>query len=202
MQHNIVFLRHAQSAANAGLPTTNHSTGPLTSLGEEQARIFASKLDFAPELLVVSSFKRAIDTAEPIRRRFPAAEYLVRPKLHEFTYLSPSRFNGSDASQREAAVRSFWDRMDPHFGEEDAESFAGFLERVRTELDFLAALPAQPTLVVSHSHFIHMAALLADKPELPLSALMPHYIETWRRTSLDNVATLTLDLSDWNATSS
>jgi broad specificity phosphatase PhoE len=56
------LIRHAQSAANAGLSTTAPDTIPPTDLGRLQAQALADSMTSVPDLIVASSFERAIDT--------------------------------------------------------------------------------------------------------------------------------------------
>lgn len=53
------FIRHVESSANAGLPTTDPGTTPLTSKGKSQAEALAKTIDKRPELLVVTPYLRA-----------------------------------------------------------------------------------------------------------------------------------------------
>ena len=125
MAGRITFLRHAESAANAGLKTASNAEGPLSDKGYAQAAAFAERMAKPPDLLLVSPFRRTLETAAPIRERFPSLPCEVRDGLHEFVYLSPARFNGTDASQRAPAIADYWAAMDPRRCDgPDAESFA------------------------------------------------------------------------------
>ena len=61
------LVRHGQSASNAGLPAVGHGEVPLTALGREQAREVARRVDRQPDLLIVSPFLRAQETAAPMQ---------------------------------------------------------------------------------------------------------------------------------------
>ncbi|WP_414908320.1 phosphoglycerate mutase family protein [Pseudomonas sp. IT-P253] len=65
------LIRHAESAANAGLATTAPDSIPLTEKGQLQARAFAESITSAPDLIISSPFERAIATALPATERFP-----------------------------------------------------------------------------------------------------------------------------------
>jgi broad specificity phosphatase PhoE len=93
------LIRHAESAANAGLATTAPDTIPLTEKGLMQAWALADSITSAPDLIISSPFERAITTALPTVKRFPHAPFELWP-VEEFTYLSPNRV---DAAYRSIA---------------------------------------------------------------------------------------------------
>ena len=84
------LIRHAESAANAGLATTAPDSIPLTEKGQLQARAIADSITSAPDLIISSPFERAIATALPTTERFPHVPFETWP-VEEFTYLSPNR---------------------------------------------------------------------------------------------------------------
>lgn len=65
------LVRHAQSAANAGLATTSPDSIPLTELGHSQAQILADHIASPPGLIISSPFECAIHTALPLANRYP-----------------------------------------------------------------------------------------------------------------------------------
>ena len=100
MQTMIVqWLRHAESEGNAGLKTSSPETIALTSRGKEDATVFAAAMDQAPNMVVVSSFRRARETAMPILSRFQGAGQVTLP-VHEFTYLCPERCRATSFDDR------------------------------------------------------------------------------------------------------
>ena len=60
---NVRLIRHGESAANAGEPTRDHASIPLTAKGLEQARAVAQSITSAPGLILASPFLRAQATA-------------------------------------------------------------------------------------------------------------------------------------------
>ncbi|WP_110970642.1 histidine phosphatase family protein [Pseudomonas huaxiensis] len=157
---HVRLIRHAESAANAGLVTTDPDTIPLTEKGHQQAAALAASLDSAPELIVYSPFDRARLTAQPIIQRFPDVPTATWP-VEEFTYLSPRRFNGSTQAQRKPQADGYWAQGDAAFRDgEDAESFRQLLDRAQVLLDRLARHEAEDILVVSHGQFIRAVAWL------------------------------------------
>ncbi len=147
------LIRHGQSASNAGLPAAGFGEVPLTALGRRQAHDVADRIERQPDLLVVSSFLRAIETAEPIRARWPLSPCETWP-IHELTYLSPARCRGMIAETRRPLVEAYWRRCDPDYRDgPDAESFRSFMTRL---LDFhrrLLSLDGDFVVVVGHGQF-------------------------------------------------
>src|SRR5262245_35693468 len=66
-------------------PTDGPETARLTVIGERQAQAIAASFDAAPELIVVSSFRRARETAAATHARFPGARLEVW-SVEEFHY--------------------------------------------------------------------------------------------------------------------
>lgn len=93
------LIRHAQSAANAGLATTDPHEIPLTELGRLQAQDFAARITSSPDLIISSRFKRAIHTVQPTALRFPNVPVEMWA-VEEFTYLSPNGFVASTQEER------------------------------------------------------------------------------------------------------
>jgi broad specificity phosphatase PhoE len=122
-------------------------------VGRQQARDVADRVPRQPDLLIVSSFLRAADTAEPIRARWPLLRCETWP-IHELTYLSPARCRGTTAETRRPLVDAYWQRCDPDYRDgPDAESFRSFMTRL---LDFhrrLLALEGDFVIVVGHGQF-------------------------------------------------
>jgi broad specificity phosphatase PhoE len=102
MDKKILLIRHAESAANAGLATVSPDSIPLTEKGIEQARLLANFLADAPALIVVSPFLRARQTAAPLIERFLNAE-VENWEVQEFTYLSKTRCGHSGVAHAKAS---------------------------------------------------------------------------------------------------
>lgn len=154
------LVRHAQSAANAGLSTTAPDTIPLTDLGRLQAQALADSMTSVPDLIVVSSFERARDTAIPTAERYPNVPFEIWD-VEEFTYLSPERFAGTTQADRKPMVDSYWSAGDQLLIDgPGAESFVELLERAKTMLDQLAHSDVMSVLIFSHGQFIRAVAWL------------------------------------------
>ena len=162
----VVWIRHGESTANAGLATDNPAGIELTEKGWEQARAVAAAWDEAPALIVVSPFLRTQQTAQPMRERFPAVP-VDEWAIEEFTYLEPSRWNGSTSQDRRATVRAYWESNDPEYRDgPGAESVTDLLARADAALRKLEGLAERIPLVVlfSHSQLMHAAQIQAMQP--------------------------------------
>ena len=147
------LIRHGQSAANAGLPTTGYGEVPLTPLGQQQAREVADRIARQPDLLITSAFLRARETAEPIRARWPQTRCETWP-IQELTYLSPARCRGTTVESRQPWVEDYWRRSDPDYRDgPDAESFRSFVSRLSDFHWRLLALDDGFVVVVGHGQF-------------------------------------------------
>ena len=146
-----IFIRHGQSTGNAGIPAHDLSLLELTELGWRQSREVAAGWTETPSLIVTSPYLRTQQTAVATIARFPNVPVEVW-SIQEFTYLQPSRWNGTRSSERMPHIERYWAEADPEYCDgEGAESFSTLLERVQAALDRLAAL-AEDTLVYIFSH--------------------------------------------------
>lgn len=124
------FIRHGESESNAGLATTGTAQVKLTELGHEQARKVCAAFSKAPDLIVTSSYTRAMQTAQYTMERFPQVPVKTW-ETHEFSYLS--RLGTSTIAERRPRARAYWERNDPTYIDGiDAESFEHFIGRIRT----------------------------------------------------------------------
>jgi len=149
----IWLIRHGQSTANAGLPSIGYEEVPLTALGHRQAQELASRVERQPDLLIVSPFLRAKETAAPIRERWPGSPCEVWP-IQELTYLSPERCRGTTPEIRKPWIEAYWRRCDPEYRDgPDAESFAAFMTRLRDFHRRLSAVDGGFVVAVGHGQF-------------------------------------------------
>jgi len=155
------LVRHGQSTANAGVATADNAEAPLTDLGIAQADAVAARVDRQPDLLIVSPYRRARATAEPIAARWPNARREIWP-IAELNYLSPERCANTTARSRKPLADDYWRRCDPAYIDgPGAESFAQFMNRVRTFHDRLLELSEGFVVAVGHGQFFR-AFLLAS----------------------------------------
>jgi broad specificity phosphatase PhoE len=151
----ILFVRHAESLSNAGGVTMPHAAIPLSEKGMAQAVALADLLPASPVAVLVSGMARTRQTAMPYCLRFG-----VKPQEHagldEFSVIDATLIAGMDGEQRRQFVRRYWDHPDPHrrWGE-GADTFAGFVERVRS---FIAQLDgiADSSVIFGHGIWLIM----------------------------------------------
>ncbi len=180
------LVRHGESAANAGIATTDPATIPLTLAGCDQAQRVAAVLPQRPDLIVVSAYLRTQQTAEPTMRRFPEVPVETWP-VQEFTYLSPSRCIDTTAEQRQPVVEAYWHRCDPdHDDGPGAESFSAMLGRVRDLQDRLARHPAGCIAVFTHGQVMQALRLLDMHPTMGDRELMARFLEFNRQSPVHN----------------
>lgn len=148
------LIRHGESESNAGLPTADSASTPLTPRGFEQAERLVQVFEEPPELLVVSSYLRSQQTAAPIIRRFPAVPQAVWP-VQEFTYLARPPGQPTTPQQRKPRVEAFWHRSDPYYRDGGwAESFADLMERLQHVLRLLHEQESGFIAVITHGLFM------------------------------------------------
>jgi broad specificity phosphatase PhoE len=162
-----IFIRHGQSTGNAGLTCSNLALLELTELGGQQSREVAASWTETPDLIVTSPYLRTQQTAAATIARFPNVPVEIWP-IQEFTYLQPSRWNGTLSSERMPTIERYWNEADPEFCDGDgAESYATMLDRARATLDRLEALPAEVLVYVfSHGQFIQAVRSIVVDSEL------------------------------------
>lgn len=108
----IYFVRHGQSTANAGGVTMAHAEIPLSELGRRQAALVAELLDVEPNLLLSSTYVRAIETARPFSDK-AGCPITPHPLLHEFSALDAGLIAGMVTAQRRPLANAFWGAADP-----------------------------------------------------------------------------------------
>ena len=157
----VILVRHGESAANAGLPTYDPASIPLTDTGRLQAVQLAEKMTITPDLIIVSPYLRAQQTAGPMIKRFPQARVECWPEVREFTYLAPASCKGTTTQERKERVNAYWQAGDPYYVDGDgAESFSQFMRRVDTAIQKLKNEEARTIVVFTHGQF--MRALDAE----------------------------------------
>jgi broad specificity phosphatase PhoE len=163
MMKLVRLIRHGESAANAGAPTQDHASIPLTEHGDQQAREVAFSFANTPDLIVTSLFSRALATASYTAAEFPSVPMETWP-VQEFTYREPARCVNTTVAQRRDWVTEYWNQADPSSVDGDgAESFLEFVSRAQAFLGRLAAHPAKDIVVFSHGQFINAVAWLIER---------------------------------------
>lgn len=177
------LIRHGESAANAGAPTQDHASIPLTKHGVDQARRVALSLGKAPHLIITSPFSRAMATAQFMASAFPVVPVETWP-TQEFTYLDPARCVNTTVAQRRDWVREYWNQANPLFVDGDgAESFIEFVSWAQSFLERLEAHPAKDIVVFSHGQFINAVAWLIERQPTVINS---HAMIDWREYEIAN----------------
>lgn len=177
------FVRHGESAANAGTATSDPAWIPLTEKGWAQARAVAESFAHPPGLIVTSPYERAADTAKPTIERFPGVAVEIWP-AEEFTYLSPARCANTTAAERKPWVDSYWLSADPEFTDgPGTESFAGLIQRARECLRRLHGMTGT-VVVFGHGQFMQAVRwLITESPERIDAEVM----RAFRKFDLENI---------------
>lgn len=157
------FIRHAESVANAGGRTREAPSYPLSALGFRQAEQLAGSLAAEPDLIVVSPYVRARQTAEFAIRRFPNARTEEWP-VQEVQYLDPALCVDTTQDERSILSDAYWERCDPHFAAPGAESFSGFIARIADSLHRLSLRAECSTFVFCHGRVMDAVAWLSLSP--------------------------------------
>ena len=156
-----ILIRHGQSTGNAGIPCHDLTLLELTELGWRQSREVAASWTEAPDLIVTSPYLRTQQTAAATIERFPEVPVEVWP-VQEFTYLQPSRWNGTLSSERMPYIERYWAEADPEFCDGDgAESFSTLMKRAQGALDRLVFSPDQEFGLRLQSRPVHPGRAIA-----------------------------------------
>lgn len=97
--------------------------------------------------------------------------------MEEFTYLEPSRWNGTASEQRLPFIEAYWDRGDPSYCDgPGAENFDRLLGRVDRTLARLANLPPDALVYAfSHGQFMQTMRVLLLYPQWSAKEKMAHF---------------------------
>ncbi len=148
----VLFIRHGESEANAGFPTSDPASIALTLRGFEQANFVSDLIDIKPDLVITSSYIRTQQTAEPFLKKHPNIKTEIWP-IHEFDFLSPKECMNTTVEQRKPWVKSFWDKCETDYNHgEDSESFGDFKSRVLASIKRLEEVEEENIIVFAHGH--------------------------------------------------
>jgi 2,3-bisphosphoglycerate-dependent phosphoglycerate mutase len=148
------FIRHGESVSNANLPTAHPANSEMTAQGWQESEKIAQAFTHQPDLIVISPYIRAQQTAEPTLKRFSAVPMTSWP-VHEFTYLDAHHYDGTTGSERWPVAMTYWERNDPYYRDgPQAETFAELVERVWDTIERLRQSDAQFVAIFSHGLFI------------------------------------------------
>jgi probable phosphoglycerate mutase len=191
---HVWFIRHGESAANAGAATNDPATIPLTVNGVAQAEHVSTLFNHQPTLIVTSPFLRTRQTANPTIRRFPAAAVEVW-QVQEFTYLSPATCANTTAAERRPRVAAYWERCDPDYVDgPGAESFSQLVARSSETIKKIRSTSMEFAAIFTHGQFIQITKLLLQRDCTDSSILMRDFGEIDRCDPIANGSILGLDL--------
>jgi 2,3-bisphosphoglycerate-dependent phosphoglycerate mutase len=191
----IFLVRHGQSVANAGGVPADHITNPLTELGHAQAKALAERLDCTPTLFLHSPFLRTRQTAEPTLQRFPDVPVEEWP-IHEFTYLEPTRHNGTSEAQQMPHILKYWENLDPSYLDgPGAETFTQFLDRARSAIQHLAQIaPGGCVVIFTHGFMMQAIRLLLLFPDAADAELMRNFRRFHSNHFIENTEVLEFEV--------
>lgn len=148
------FIRHGESQSNVGLSSKTDQSTPLTSRGELQSHYIAESIVHPPDLIVISPYLRAIQTAEPTLLKFPQIPKQTWP-IQEFSYLSHQQYNNTNSKQRGLLSRSYFKQADPNLILGDGgESFNHFIQRIENCLTRISSLENNRIIFFGHGWFM------------------------------------------------
>lgn len=172
----VIFVRHGESTGNAGVPAFDLSKLELTAAGHAQAAAAAANWRDRPDLIALSPYLRTHLTARPTIERYPDVPVEVLP-MEEFTYLEPSRWNGTSRTERLPHIEAFWGTADPAYCDgPGAESFDTLLNRVDRALRRLETLPPNALVYAfSHGQFMQAVRVTLSYPTWTARQKMAHF---------------------------
>ena len=186
------FIRHSESVANAGARTREAPTYPLSALGFRQAEQLAAALHVEPDLIVVSPYVRARQTAEPAIRRFAKVRVEEWP-VHEVQYLDPALCVDTTQEERRAQSEAYWTRCDPHHAAPGAESFVEFATRVGDAIETAAQRAERRIFIFCHGQVMQAIAwLVVSRPAVIDSAAMRRFCNFMHGIPVPNCSILRL----------
>lgn len=188
------LIRHGESESNAGLQTLCPVFTALTKRGISQAERISEAFTRSPSLIITSKYVRTQQTALPTIKRFPNAKR-DQWDIHEFTYLSWSHSSSMTMQERRPMVDDFWERNDPLYRDDEAESFVQFMSRVSSVLERLRYSGEDFIAVFTHGYFMRAVVWLLQSPPSRIDAnSMREFRDRLGRVSIPNGAILPVKL--------
>ena len=127
----ILFIRHGESEAHIGKAATHIEEVGLTLSGKKQAQDIACEFVHAPNLIIVSPYLRAWETAVPTMQRFSDTPHTIWQDVREFTYLGKLAGQCLTKQERKRKVDAYWKLHKPEYKNGNGESFSQFIWRAR-----------------------------------------------------------------------
>ena len=153
----IYFVRHGESESNA-TRTMRGPGAPLTDKGIQQAELVAERFRaIAYDLVVSSSYPRALDTARAIAR-IHKQEPIICEHIHERIHPSCHIGKAVDDPQKRSIERTEIERWAS--GDDgkhsDEETFADLRTRAARAQAWLEARPEERIVAVTHGTFLRL----------------------------------------------
>lgn len=184
-----LFVRHAESLANAGGTTQDAQSVPITEKGHLQSEIIAQHFSTAPDLIVTSNYLRTQQTAQPLIYQFPSVRVETWDIVREFTFLDRNQHCNTTTLQRSVYVDKYWLKCDPHYRDGlEEETFFELLARVEETKKRLEKRAEKKIVLFTHGQFMNCFRLMGkvSKPVCNLSVTeIQELMETFKdmRTS-------------------
>lgn len=177
MSKKIWFIRHAESTSNVGGRTLNHEVITLTPHGQEQAENISREFNVAPNIIIVSRFKRTQQTAFPLFEKYKEnSNFDIWDSVNEFTYLAPATCINTTAAERKIRRDEYWEQCDPNYVDGyEAESFNMLLKRARETIDRLKEIERDFIVVFTHALFMQAVNALLTNDEEDSKSLMARF---------------------------
>jgi broad specificity phosphatase PhoE len=182
-ERTVYLLRHAQSEANIGKFSQNNFAIHLTQKGRKTAASLAFGLEFRPQVILTSPLTTAVETAEIIRRHFPAVKFEIHDKLRELEYAA-----AGEKQEWIAKTRSFLTSRSPFWRDRsDTETVADLFDRANEMISMIHALPEDPILVVSHELFIQSVIAVVHNKNVGVEEMGNFFFARLKNTKIANL---------------
>lgn len=159
----LFLVRHGQTDANANGIVQGWLDTDLNELGQAQAQDAAESFDTEIDVIYASDLRRATQTAEAFRKKYPDVLYFEDERLRERNFGDAS---GNHRDQHDWEV--FWASRDTT-SIANAETLNEYNQRVQSFLDMIRKLNFQNVLIVTHGGTINRIQDLTSKDHQRIS---------------------------------
>lgn len=149
----ITFIRHGESAANAGGISQPNANIPLTERGIQQAQMIADQWQDTPSQVYVSEFIRTKQTAQPLLDKYHL-QPITLAGLNEFNTFGYEIVAGMTGAERTPLTLKYWKEADPdaRYGE-SGQTYREFCQQVADFIPILCSLEDQ-SIIYGHGMWI------------------------------------------------
>jgi 2,3-bisphosphoglycerate-dependent phosphoglycerate mutase len=184
----VTLIRHAESESNVGMATSDPASIAITEFGRLQAIDFAEKIIQKPDLIIVTPYLRAAQTAIPTIKRFLVTKVETWP-LHEFTYLSPTMCRNTTIDTRAPLILKYWEKCDPYYVHgTGSESYEQFSIRVINCVNQFRNLKNKSVYVFTHGQVIRFLKQYHEEGILPLPFSMKLFRDSMLNFPIPNLS--------------